>query len=265
MKRNKLKTAIRAGDLDKVRQLIAAGVDVTEAFTDGMTPIQLAAKERQVTILRALAGAGAGLGDLEILNFEERLQLFFDSSLDMRPDDDLLSANELSRWAEKAVAERMDPKLAAQIAAHEGALFRAVRTGDMDLLKERIAAGDDVDQVRDITRDTPLTRAIQERDEEMVRELVRAGANVDHVGFSTPLSFALPSLRMVKILLDAGADVYARGLDRRSPLERAVYRALNPGCSDDSPFLVRFFLEAGIDPPSSESFVANPALSMWPL
>ena len=254
MKRNKLKAAIRAGDLAKVRQLIAAGVDVSEAFADGTKPILLAAREHQIVILRALAGAGADMTDLEALNFEERLMLFFDSSLDVRPDDDLMSSDELSAWAERAVAELMDPKLAAEIAAHEGAVFRAVRTGDLELLKERVAAGDDVDQIRDITRDTPLTLAVQKGDEEMIRELIAAGADLNHAGFSTPLSFALPDLRLAKLLLDAGADVYARGLDRRTALERAIHRVLHPSSSDDSLLLVRFFLEAGAHPQNCESF-----------
>ena len=252
MKRKKLEAAIRAGDLGKVRQLIAAGVDVSTALDDGTTPIQLAARERQTTILRALAAAGAALTDLEDLNVEERLTLFVDAYLDTDSDDDLLEPGDLAAWAEKALAEQMDDKLAAEIRAHEGDLFRAVRTGDLELLKTRIAAGDDVDQVREVTRDTPLTLAVQERDEEIIRELIAAGANVNHSGFSTPLSFALPDLPIVKVLLDAGADVYGRGLDRRTPFERAVDRAISPRCSADSPLLVRFFLEAGVHPPSAE-------------
>ncbi len=252
MKRKKLVTAIRAGDIDKVRKLIAGGADVSAALDDGTTPIQLAARERQTTILRALAAAGADLSDLEDLNVEERLTLFVDAYLDTESDDDLLEPGDLAAWAEKALAEQMDDKLAAEIRAHEGNLFRAVRTCDLELLKASIAAGDDVDQVREVTRDTPLTLAVQERDEEMIRCLVSAGANVNHSGFSTPLSFALPDLPIVKFLLDAGADVYGRGLDRRTPFERAVDRAISPSCSADSPLLVRFFLEAGVHPPSAE-------------
>ncbi len=253
MKRNKLEVAIRAGDLDKIRELIAAGTDVSTALADGTTPIQLAAKERQVTILRALAAAGADLADLNDMGIEERLTLFVDSFLDASAADDLLPADELAIWAEQALAEQMDDRLAAEIRAHEGNLFRAVRIGDIELLRESIAAGDNVDQVREVTRDTPLTLAVQGGDVEMVRELVQAGANVSHRGFSTPLSFALPDLRIAKLLLDAGADVYERGVDRRTPLERAVDRALDPRCAADSPLLVRFFLEAGVHPPSSES------------
>ncbi len=252
MKRKSLEKAIRAGDLDKVRELIAAGADVSAALADGTTPIQLAARQRQVTILRALVAAGADLTDLEDLGVEERLMLFVDSHLDTESDDDLMEPDDFAAWAEQALAERMDNKLAAEIRAHEGDLFRAVRIGDLELLKEGIAAGADVDQVREVTRDTPLTLAVQERDEEMIRELVAAGADVTHRGFSTPLSFALPDLRIVKLLLDAGADVYGRGLDRRTPLERAVDRALRPSCSADSPLLVRFFLEAGVDPANAE-------------
>ncbi|HEX9731874.1 MAG TPA: ankyrin repeat domain-containing protein [Thermoanaerobaculia bacterium] len=252
MKPSKLKDAIRAGDLERIRKLIAGGADVAAAFTDGTTPIQLAAREGQVTILRALAAAGADLTDLDTLNFQERLKLFIEASLDSEPGDDLLPTGELSAWAMQAVSERMDDKLAAQIREFEGHVFRAVRTGDLELLKERIAAGDDVNQVCKITRDSPLTRALQKGDEEIVRELLAAGADVDHVGFSTPLSFALPDLRLAKLLIEAEADVYGRGLDRQTPLERAVSRALRPKSSEDSPLLVRFFLEAGVDPASSE-------------
>ncbi len=252
MKRKRLEAAIRAGDLDKVRELIAAGADVSSAWPDGMTPIQLAAQERQTTILRALVAAGADLGDLENLGVEDRLTLFVEAYLDTETDDDLMTPGDFAAWAEQALAEQMDDKLAAEIRAHEGNLFRAVRTGDLELLTASIAAGEDVDQVRQITRDTPLTLAVQEGDEDMIRELISAGANINHSGFSTPLSFALPDLRTAKLLLDAGADPYVRGLDRRTPLERAVDRAIHPSCSADSPLLVRFFLEAGVDPANAE-------------
>ncbi len=264
MKSSKLETAIRAGDLEKVRKLIAAGTDVAAAFADGTKPILLAARQGQITILRALAAAGADLADLEALETQERLKLFLDSALERESDDDLLGADELSMWAMQAVGERMDDKTAKEIAALEGDLFRAVRTGDVELLKERIAAGDDVNQIRDITRDTPLTLAVQyhlgwheggdrEHDYEIMSELIAGGADVNHQGFSTPLSFALPNLKLAKFLIDAGADVYARGLDTQSALERAVHRALHPGSSADSPILVRFFLESGVHPPNAES------------
>lgn len=253
MKPSKLENAIRAGDLDQVRKLIAGGADVSAAFADGTKPILLAAREGQVTILRALAAAGADLEDLDSLSFPERLKLFVDSSLDPQGDDDLMSAEELSEWALQAVGERMDDKLASEISAYEGPVFRAVRTGDVELLKERIAAGDDLERVFEVTRDTALTQALQKGNEEMVRELIQAGANVNHVGYSTPLAFALPDLALAKLLIEADADVYVRGLDGMSPLARAVHRALYPSSSRDSALLVRFFLEAGVHPPLAET------------
>ncbi len=253
MRSNQLEVAIRAGDLERVRELIAGGVDVEAAFADGTTPVQLAAKERQPTILRALAGAGAALESLTSLSLEERLTLFLDASLDTKFEEDLISSDELSTWAEQAIADKMDGKLAAEIAALEGEICRAIRIGDLELLQERIAAGDDVNQVRELTRDTPLTLALREGDEEMVKVLLQAGARVDHLGFSSPLAFALPSLRMIKLLLEAGADVYARGLDHCSALERAVQGALEPSSAQDSPLPLRLFLETGVHPPSAES------------
>ncbi|MEM7356053.1 MAG: ankyrin repeat domain-containing protein, partial [Acidobacteriota bacterium] len=253
MKPSKLEAAIRAGDLEKVRELIAKEVDVSLAFADGTKPIQLAAREGQVTIVRALAAAGADLDDLEVLSLPERLKLFVESSLDTPTDEDLLSATELSTWAMQAVGAQMDEKTATEIAASEGDIFRAVRTGDVDLLRQRLAAGDPVDPVREITRDTPLTLAVQGGEETMIRELIAAGANIDHSGYLTPLTFSLPNLRLAKILVEAGADLYASGLDRQTVLDRAVHRALQPTSSLDSLLLVRFFLEAGVHPPNVES------------
>ncbi len=249
----RLEKAIRAGDLAKVRELIAAGIDVATASDDGSTPIQLAAREGQITIVRALAGAGAELAELEALGLEERLKLFLESSKDDLLDDDLITIDELAEWAMQAslqvFAENMDDELRAEIAAHEGALFRAVRTGDIELLKKRIVGGDGVDPVAMVTGETPLTMAIRRGDVEMVGELIRSGADVNHPGFSTPLSFALPDLRLMKLLLDAGANVHQRGMDIQSAFERAVNRVEHPTCSDDSILLVRFFLEAGAHPP----------------
>ena len=81
-----------AGDLERVRELIADGVDVSTPLADGTTPILLAARHRQVPILRALAAVGARLEDLEVLNFPERLMLFTDASI-----DDLTVAREAGR------------------------------------------------------------------------------------------------------------------------------------------------------------------------
>ena len=87
MKRDKrtalrLEKAILGGDLDKVRELIAAGTDVIAAFDDGTTPIQLAGRECQISIVRALAKAGAALKELEVLSLEERMQLMMNSNRD---------------------------------------------------------------------------------------------------------------------------------------------------------------------------------------
>ena len=252
----RLEKAIRAGDLARVRELIAAGIDVSAAFDDGSTPIQLAAREKQITILRALAGAGAALKELEALSMEERLTLFLESSRDDPLDDDLMPLEELSEWAMQAslqvFAENMTPEVRAEIAASEGELFRAVRTRDLDLLKAKIAAGDHLDPVAPVTAETPLTMAIRHRDLEIVELLIRGGADVNHPGFSSPLAFALPDLRLMKRLVEAGAKPHLRGMDVQTAFSRAVRRAEAPTCSDDSLLLVRLLLEGGALPPEDD-------------
>jgi serine/threonine-protein phosphatase 6 regulatory ankyrin repeat subunit B len=257
MKRDKraaqrLEKAIRAGDLAKVRELIAAGVEVSAAFDDGATPIQLAAREQRIPIVRALAGGGASLKELEALSMAERLSLAVASSGDRLLDDDLLPLEELDEWAVQAslqvFTENLTTEVRADVAACEGELFRAVRTGDLGRLKVRIGAGDAIDPVAPATADTPLTLAIRHRELEMVEVLIGAGADVDHRGFCTPLAFALPDLRLTKRLLEAGARVHQRGLDVQTAFSRAVLRAGKPTCSGDSLLLVRCLLEAGAHP-----------------
>ncbi len=262
MKRDKraaqrLEKAIRAGDLAKLRELIAAGADVLTAFDDDTTPIQVAGRECQIPIVRALAKAGAPLVELEALSLKERMQLAMKSSRDQLLDDDLIPVTELSEWLMQSslqmLAESMDDKMRAEIAASEGKLFRAVRTRDLKLLKELIdAPGGNLDPTAPVTAETPLTMAIRHRDLEIAAALVRAGANVNQPGFSTPLSFALPDLRLMKLLVAAGADANQRGMDIQTAFERAVRRAENPTCSDDSILLVRFLLEGGAHPPEGD-------------
>ncbi|MCP4659697.1 MAG: hypothetical protein GY856_30205 [bacterium] len=243
-----LRAAILAGDLDKVRELIADGTDVKTVFDDdGLTPIQLAARAKHIHIVRALAEAGADPRDLAALEFAERLLLLIQSTQeDDLEDDDLMSTGELAEWVLEAIGSELDEAVDLEIAEYESPLFRAIRAGDVPAVKKRIAAGDALDEVREIEEDTALIRAVELGHEQIVRELLAAGANVNlDGGWGTPLGFALPDLRFAQLLIDAGADVDQRGDDGHTPVAVAVeQRNLQ---------LLRLLLEAGAHPPAAET------------
>ncbi len=243
-----LRTAILAGDLDRVRELITDGADVVTAFDDdGLTPIQLAARAKHIHIVRALAEAGADPRDLAALEFAERLLLLIQSTQeDALEDDDLMSTGELAEWVLEAIGSELDEAVDLEIAEYESPLFRAIRAGDLAAVQERIAAGDPLDEIREIEEDTALIRALELGHAPIVRELVAAGANVNlDGGWGTPLGFALPDLRLAELLIDAGANVDQRGDDGHAPVAVAVeQRNLR---------LLRLLLEAGAHPPAAEA------------
>lgn len=80
---------------------------------------------------------------------------------------------------------------------------------------------------------TPLHGAVRARNMYAVRRLIDAGANLEGVmrtGSGTPLAEAavLNIPPIVKMLLDAGADIYNRDMLGRTPLERAMTNEAKP-------------------------------------
>lgn len=93
-------------------------------------------------------------------------------------------------------------------------IHQTVASGFRNALARLIEAGADIEAPNKYNGFTPLLTAVEYNDEALVRMLLDAGADVDgrSLTFLTPLFEAcvLGHHRIVQLLLDAGADMYAR-------------------------------------------------------
>lgn len=245
-----LRKAILSGDLEEVRRLIAEGADVQTRLSGGETPIQLAARQSHVDIVRALAHAGADPRDLSALELPCRLVLFLKTAKEPHSEaEDLLDVAELIEWLME-MTDEFDRAVEADLARGESPLFKAVLLGRPDDVRKRIAAGDDLDEVREIHRDTPLLAAIKRGHEEIFRDLVAGGADVEVAdSWGRPLRHTIRNLRFTKLLVDAGADVN-HVCGKHIFLEAVIKESLENTVAfpQDPALVVRLLLEAGADP-----------------
>jgi ankyrin repeat protein len=107
--------------------------------------------------------------------------------------------------------------------------FSAVILGKVDRVKEFLKAKPELVKQRNGQGRgwTPLHIAAEEGHEEIARVLLDAGAEVDDKeAFSSPLSWAVmtrtPNLKLVKLLIDRGANVNRPGFEKETPLHHAA-------------------------------------------
>ncbi len=106
----------------------------------------------------------------------------------------------------------------------DGALIQAARDGDIEVVKQHLAAGTDVN-TKDDHEYTPLHWAAMEGRREVAELLISQGANVNaknKVG-STPLHIAAyMKFDLAELLIAKGADVNARNNKDSTPLDWAI-------------------------------------------
>lgn len=76
----------------------------------------------------------------------------------------------------------------------------------LEVIKLLIEVGADVDAVNN-SEETPLLKAIESKSYELVEKLISVGADVNKRGRLTPLGVASGDIRLLRLLLDAGADI----------------------------------------------------------
>ncbi len=104
-------------------------------------------------------------------------------------------------------------------------IHRAVFDGNIEAIKQHLAAGTDVNAKND-SENTPLHRAALKGHKEVVELLIQNGADVNakEAGGTTPLHFALGYSynEIAELLLTKGADVNVINWQGKTPLDSAI-------------------------------------------
>jgi len=99
-------------------------------------------------------------------------------------------------------------------------IHESVETGDIEVVKQHLAAGADVNA----KNDSGLTPLHYAESKEIAEILITAGADVNAGGQMTPLHYAASDGKkeIAELLIDNGADVNAQSLVGMTPLREAA-------------------------------------------
>jgi len=114
-------------------------------------------------------------------------------------------------WLEYGAQQRAAALQYYQEAGYRSGVYGAVNLGDLDLARERIRAGEDVNAATLDNRWSPLLLAAYNGDVEMARLLIDSGANTNWTAADGSSALTDAALNghdgMVRLLLEAGADI----------------------------------------------------------
>lgn len=185
--------AVRAGDAETVRALVAEGADVNAAYGDGATALHWAVDRDDAALVGLLLSAGARAGAADDLGVTPLA---------------LACQNGNARLAKVLLDNRADPNAARE--SGETPLMTAARVGAVDVIKLLLANGADIDAMENFRGQTALMLAVVENHAPAVAGLIAAGASVTARTKNrfTPLLFAAQqgNVEIARLLLASGAD-----------------------------------------------------------
>jgi ankyrin repeat protein len=241
--------AVKTGNRDGVRALLAAKANVNAAEPDGTTPLHWAVLGNDVAIVDLLLRAGA---KADVLNHNRMAPLA------------LAALNGNAAVIERLVAAGADVNV--PLTDQQTVLMTAARSGGAEAVRALLAHGAKVDAREQRFGETALMWAAAENHPEVIAVLTRGGADVNArsavmqfpkrefgdgksgrttalpPGSWTPLMYAARQNAMaaVKALAAAGADLNATDPDGTTPLVLATINAHYD--------MVALLLELGADP-----------------
>ncbi len=219
--------AVRAGDLDRARALIADHIDVNTADGDGTTALHWAALNDDVETAQVLIEAGARVAAA--------------NRFDATPLA-LAAENGSAAFIELLLDAGADPDAATP--EGETALMTVSRTGRADAVRLLLDRGADPNRAEGWRGQTALMWASAENNLAAAEALLAGGADVHarSTGGFSPLTFAVRAgyLDMTRLLVDAGASPEETLFDGTS----ALVLATKNGHYE----LGAYLLDAGADP-----------------
>jgi ankyrin repeat protein len=236
--------ACKDGDLAKVTQVVIRGAELNKKSPDDETPLFVAVQNNHKPVVEYLLSKGARIDEK---NGPKGLTAFFkacfDGSLDIATllsdagaDVNLKSSHGYTplyaavQNNHKPVVEYLLSK-GARIDEKNGqtgatSLYKACFNGSLNIATVLVNAGADVN-LKSTDGFTPLYAAVQNKHKPVVEYLLSKGARIDEkIGQKgvTALYQAcfIGSLDVVKVLVDAGADVNLKSTEEYTPLFIAI-------------------------------------------
>jgi len=223
---SRLHIAVKLRSPHQIKAALSLKLDVNARSKDGRTALHIAAAHNDDDTADLLLKANA---DANLKDNDGRTPMELAA---------LSGHTDLVRQLAKVQTEPLD-------------FFSAVILGKADRVKELLKAKPELVKQRNNQGRgwTPLHFAADSGHEEIARLLLDAGAAVkDKEGHSSPLSWAVmkqtPNLKLVKLLIDRGADVNHKGFEKETPLHYSAKYG--------NALLVKLLLEAKGDPTAKD-------------
>lgn len=229
--------AVRTGDLETVRMLVAGAVDVNVPQDDGATALHWAAHRNDLEVATLLVEAGA---NVNVANELGATPLW------------LAAVNGSTQMIERLLEAGGDPNVPLRMG--ETPLMTAARSGNLETVEKLIQHGADVNAAEDERGQTALMWAVAQQNTDVTRVLIENGADVHartkvHYqlentagntnatgnfrmahGGSTPLLFAARNgdVSTAQVLVDAGAETDDTAASGTSALVIAAHSGHGP-------------------------------------
>ena len=227
--------AARKGNIDVVKQHLAAGTDVDSKNVDGQTPLCRAVQYGKIDVIKLLIEEGADVntrmnfGDttLDYANVSGGLGMSYEVQkevVDLLRKHGGKTSEELKATEPGAEAATSEPPTAEAL---DISIWDAAFLGNIEAVKQHLADGTNVEEKCDTWGRTPLHYAARFGRKEIAELLLAEGADVsaknDYLGWTPLHTAAYTGHRAIaELLIAKGAVVNAKDDHDETPLDWSI-------------------------------------------